>query len=70
MIRALFIAALFFTMMSLLISIQWLLGKLGLPGWGFISCNYYKVLRALLASRLPATPYSTSPIMSRGSISW
>jgi len=52
MIRALFIAALFFTMTPLLISIQWLLGRLGLPGWGFISCNYYKVLRALLRIRV------------------
>jgi len=48
MVRALFIAAFFFTMTPLLISIQWLLGKLGLPGWGFIACNYYRVLRALL----------------------
>jgi 1-acyl-sn-glycerol-3-phosphate acyltransferase len=48
MLRALLIGAFFFTMTPLLISIQWLLGKLGLPGWGFISCNYYKVLRALL----------------------
>ena len=46
--RALFIAVFFFTMTPLLISIQWLLGKLGLPGWGFIACNYYRVLRALL----------------------
>jgi lyso-ornithine lipid O-acyltransferase len=48
MTRALFIAAFFFTMTPLLISIQWLLGKLGLPGWGFICCNYYRVLCALL----------------------
>jgi 1-acyl-sn-glycerol-3-phosphate acyltransferase len=48
MLRALFIAAFFFTMTPLLISIQWLLGKLGLPGWGFIACNYYRVLRAIL----------------------
>ncbi len=48
MIRALFIAAFFFTMTPLLISLQWLLGKLGLPGWGFIACNYYRVLRAIL----------------------
>jgi 1-acyl-sn-glycerol-3-phosphate acyltransferase len=48
MIRALFIAAFFFTVTPLLISIQWLLGKLGLPGWGFIACNYYRVLRAIL----------------------
>jgi lyso-ornithine lipid O-acyltransferase len=48
MIRALFIAVFFFTMTPLLISIQWLLEKLHLPGWGFIACNYYRVLRALL----------------------
>lgn len=48
MIRALFIAGFFFTMTPLLISIQWLLGKLGLPGWGFICSNYYRVLSALL----------------------
>jgi 1-acyl-sn-glycerol-3-phosphate acyltransferase len=48
MIRALIIAVVFFTMTPLLISIQWLLGKLGLPGWGFISSNYYRLLRSLL----------------------
>ena len=46
--RALLIAAVFFTMTPLLISIQWLLGKLGLPGWGFICSNYYRLLCALL----------------------
>jgi lyso-ornithine lipid O-acyltransferase len=48
MARALFIAAFFFTMTPLLISIQWLLGKVGLPGWGFIAANYYRVLCSLL----------------------
>jgi len=48
MLRALLIGVFFFTMTPLLISIQWLLGKLGLPGWGFIACNYYRALRALL----------------------
>jgi len=48
MLRALFIAAFFFTMTPLLISIQWLLDKLNLPGWGFISSNYYRVLCSLL----------------------
>jgi lyso-ornithine lipid O-acyltransferase len=48
MARALFIAAFFFTMTPLLTSIQWLLEKLGLPGWGFIATNYYRVLCALL----------------------
>ncbi len=48
MLRAIFIAVFFFTVTPLLISIQWLLGKLHLPGWGFIACNYYRVLCALL----------------------
>lgn len=52
MARALFIAAFFFTMTPLLISIQWVLGKLGLPGWGFIASNYYRVLCALLRMRV------------------
>jgi len=52
MIRALFIAVVFFTMTPLLISIQWLLGKLGLPGWGFICSNYYRVLCSLLRIRV------------------
>ena len=52
MVRALFIAAFFFTMTPLLISVQWLLGKLGLPGWGFIASNYYRVLCALLRIRV------------------
>jgi 1-acyl-sn-glycerol-3-phosphate acyltransferase len=48
MIRALLIAAFFFTVTPILISLQWLLGKLGLPGWGFIATNYYRVLRTIL----------------------
>ncbi|HET9718029.1 MAG TPA: lysophospholipid acyltransferase family protein [Pseudolabrys sp.] len=48
MARALFIGAFFFAVTPLLISIQWVLGKIGLPGWGFIACNYYRVLRSLL----------------------
>lgn len=52
MTRALFIAAFFFTMTPLLISIQWALTKLGLPGWGFIASNYYRVLCALLRIRV------------------
>ena len=52
MARALFIAAFFFTMTPLLISVQWLLGKLGLPGWGFIASNYYRVLCSLLRIRV------------------
>jgi 1-acyl-sn-glycerol-3-phosphate acyltransferase len=52
MARALFIAAFFFTVTPLLISIQWLLGKLNLPGWGFIASNYYRVLCSLLRIRV------------------
>lgn len=48
MLRGLFIAVFFFTMTPLLISVQWLLGKLGLPGWGFIASKYYRVLCSLL----------------------
>jgi len=52
MIRGLFIGAVFFTMTPLLISIQWLLGKLGLPGWGFICANYYRLLARLMRLRV------------------
>jgi 1-acyl-sn-glycerol-3-phosphate acyltransferase len=51
-IRAVLIAAFFFAMTPLLISLQWLLEKLHLPGWGFIACHYYRVLRAMLRIRL------------------
>jgi 1-acyl-sn-glycerol-3-phosphate acyltransferase len=46
--RAYATALFFFTMTPLLISVQWLLGKLGLPGWGFIASNYYRVLCRIL----------------------
>jgi 1-acyl-sn-glycerol-3-phosphate acyltransferase len=52
MARALFIAVFFFTVTPVLVSIQWLLSKLHLPGWGFISSNYYRVLRSLLRIRV------------------
>ena len=52
MLRAMFIAAFFFTMTPLLISIQWLLGKLHLPGWGAIASGYYRVLCSLLRIRV------------------
>jgi 1-acyl-sn-glycerol-3-phosphate acyltransferase len=55
MLRAMFIAAIFFTMTPLLISIQWLLGKLHLPGWGFICSNYYRLLCRLLRIRVRVT---------------
>lgn len=52
MIRALFIAGFFFTMTPLLISLQWLLDKLRLPGWGFIASNYYRVLCKLVGIKV------------------
>ena len=60
--RALFIAAFFFTMTPLLISIQWLLGKLGLPGWGFIASNYYRILCSLLRIKVRV---NGAPVQSR-----
>jgi 1-acyl-sn-glycerol-3-phosphate acyltransferase len=50
--RALFIGIFFFTVTPILISAQWLLEKLNLPGWGFIASNYYRVLCALLRIRV------------------
>src|SRR5450830_1070362 len=52
MVRALFVAAIFFTMTPLLISVQWLLVKLGLPGWGVIAVNYYRALCGILRIRV------------------
>jgi len=52
MLRALLTAAIFFTMTPLLISLQWLLGKIGLPGWGFIATNYYRVLLYIVGIRV------------------
>jgi lyso-ornithine lipid O-acyltransferase len=48
MMRGLLIAVVFFSVTPVLISIQWLLDKLRLPGWGFIASNYYRLLRSLL----------------------
>ena len=55
MARGLLIAALFFTVTPLLISIQWVLDKLNLPGWGFISSNYYRLLCKLMRIRIRVT---------------
>jgi 1-acyl-sn-glycerol-3-phosphate acyltransferase len=52
MIRALLTAVLFFTATPILISIQWLLEKLGLPGWGFINTNYYRLLVRIVGIRV------------------
>jgi lyso-ornithine lipid O-acyltransferase len=52
MARALFIAFIFFTVTPILISLQWVLEKLHLPGWGAIAVNYYRVLCRLLRLRV------------------
>ena len=48
MLRALLIGAFFFIITPLLISLQWLLDKLNLPGWGTIAVGYYRLLCRLL----------------------
>ncbi len=50
--RAYFVALFFFTMTPLLIGVQWLLGKAGLPGWGVIAIRYYRTLSWLLGFRI------------------
>jgi len=50
--RGLFIAVFFFTMTPLLIAVQWLVDKSGLPGWGAIASGYYRVLCGLLGLRV------------------
>jgi len=73
MTRALFIAVVFFTVTPVLISVQWLLGMLRLPGWGFISSNYYRVLRALLRIhvRVVGEPIRDRPVLFVSNhISW
>jgi 1-acyl-sn-glycerol-3-phosphate acyltransferase len=52
MARALFVAIIFFTITPLLIAAQWLLVKLGLPGWGVIAVNYYRALCTVLRIRV------------------
>jgi 1-acyl-sn-glycerol-3-phosphate acyltransferase len=65
MLRGAFIAVVFFTATPVLISIQWLLGKLGLPGWGFICRNYYRVLCRLLRIRVRVVgaPVCDKPVL-------
>jgi lyso-ornithine lipid O-acyltransferase len=55
MARALIIAVVFFTVTPMLISLQWLLDKLHLPGWGAIAVNYYRLLRRLLRLHVRVT---------------
>jgi 1-acyl-sn-glycerol-3-phosphate acyltransferase len=52
MLRVFLIGLFFVVMTPLLITLQWLLDKLGLPGWGFIATRYYRVLCLLLAIRV------------------
>ena len=78
MLRGLLIAALFFTMTPLLIAVQWLLGKLNLPGWGFIAIALLpRAVRgccasacAWSASRCATARCCSSPITCPGSTSW
>ena len=73
MIRAFFIAAVFFTATPLLISLQWLLERLRLPGWGFIASNYYRVLCRLLRIRvrIVGTPVRERAVLFVGNhVSW
>jgi lyso-ornithine lipid O-acyltransferase len=63
MIRPLLIAALFFTITPLLIGIQWLLDRLGLPGWGWIAMRYYRILRWALRIRVRVLG---EPVRDRG----
>jgi 1-acyl-sn-glycerol-3-phosphate acyltransferase len=65
MARALLIATFFFTMTPLLISVQWLLGKLKLPGWGYIASNYYRILCSLLRInvRVSGNPVRTRAVL-------
>jgi 1-acyl-sn-glycerol-3-phosphate acyltransferase len=47
-VRGVLLAVFFFGITPILISAQWLLDKLHLPGWRAINLNYYRVLRALV----------------------
>ena len=59
--RALLIGVIFITMTPLLISLQWLLDKLHLPGWGFIATHYYRFLCRLLGIRVRVHPAKHAP---------
>jgi 1-acyl-sn-glycerol-3-phosphate acyltransferase len=52
MTRSLFVAAMFFIMTPLLIVLQGLLKRLGVPGWGTIGVRYYRALAAVLRIRV------------------
>ena len=52
MLRGAIFAALFCTLTPLLVSVQWLLEKLHLPGWGAIAVNYYRAICLCLRIRV------------------
>jgi 1-acyl-sn-glycerol-3-phosphate acyltransferase len=52
MIRAFSVAALFFTITPMLIFFQWVLRRLGAPGWGAIGVRYYRALCAGMRIRV------------------
>jgi len=60
-----FVAAYFFTFTPLLISVQWLLDRFGLPGWGTIAVHYYKTLCWILGIRIQVVgkPMTEHPVL-------
>ena len=73
MLRGLMIGAFFFTMTPLLIVAQWLLDKIGLPGWGFIATRYYRLLCRLLRIniRITGMPVQDRPtLFVSNHVSW
>jgi len=73
MLRGLMIGAVFFTMTPILIALQWLLDKAGLPGWGFIATRYYRLLCRLLRIRIRkvGAPLSNRPaLFVSNHVSW
>jgi len=52
MLRPLLVALFFFTLTPALIGAQWLLDKLGLPGWGVIAVRYYRTLCWILGIKV------------------
>jgi 1-acyl-sn-glycerol-3-phosphate acyltransferase len=71
--RGLLIGIFFLVMTPLLISLQWLLGKLGLPGRAFIARNYYRALCRLLRIRVRVVgnPVRNRPVLFVGNhVSW
>lgn len=52
MMRGLFVAAIFFPTVLALLATQWVLQKLGIPGWGRLATGYYRFLCKLLRVRV------------------